>query len=173
MSIKYINEPAIEHLPETPYVGIAVKATRLEWEKVIELAEALVDWLEKKKIEPAGPLFYRYWVIGSEVEAFHVEVGVPLDQMVKGDEQVLSSMIPGGSYATAVHQGHPDHLAKSLNELEIWAKKEGLEFDKRWEDEIEIWSGRFECYLTDPEIEPDPEKWEIRISYLLLRDDAA
>ncbi|WP_255472887.1 GyrI-like domain-containing protein [Planomicrobium sp. CPCC 101079] len=171
--MRYISEPFVEELLETPYLGIAIQATLLEWGKVIELAEELVDWLEKRGVEPAGPLFYRYWIIGNEKEAYHLEVGIPVERPIAGDEQILSSMIPGGSYVTAVHQGHPDHLAKSLNELEIWAKKEELELDKRWEGEIEIWNGRFESYLTNPDTEPDPNKWEIRISYLLLRDDAA
>ncbi|MDN7241593.1 GyrI-like domain-containing protein [Planococcus sp. N028] len=173
MTVRYINEPTIEIRSEQPYVGIAVQATLLEWDKMKEHVEELYEWLAKKEIEPAGPLFFRYWIIGSAEEEFHVEVGIPVERMAFGDEQVIVGVIPGGTYLSALHQGHPDHLAKSFNELEIWAKKEGLELDRRWEGEEEIWNGRFECYLTDPQIEPDPAKWEIQLSYLLMSDDAA
>lgn len=173
LSIKYINEPVVEILPEMPYVGIAVQATLLEWGKANRLGDELYDWLLKMKIKPAGPLFYRYWIIGDEEEAVHAEVGVPVEQVIAGNDRIISSFIPGGSYVTALHQGHLGHLAKSLNEVEIWAKKEGLELDKRWEGDIEIWNGRFESCLTDSKQEPDSDKWEIKISFLLLRDDAA
>ncbi|PSL31695.1 effector-binding domain-containing protein [Planomicrobium soli] len=173
MAIRFINEPTVENLPELPYVGIAIQTTLLRWEKMNELIEELSVWLAQKELEPAGPMFFRYWVIGNEEEASQVEVGVPVERMVIGDDRVISSFIPGGSYVTALHQGHPNYLAKSSNELEIWAKKEGIELDRKWEGEIEIWNGRFESYLTDPAAEPDPNKWEIRISYLILRDDAA
>jgi hypothetical protein len=50
---------------------------------------------------------------------------------------------------------------------------EGLQFDKRWEEEEEIWNGRFEFYLIDSQNEPDPAKWEIELAFLLMRDEAA
>jgi hypothetical protein len=160
-------------LPELPYVGIACQAELLNWGKEGELADELFVWLAKRRIEPAGPVFYRYWIIGGNDELSQLEVGIPVEQVVPGDDRVISSFIPGGSYATALHEGHPDHLAKSLNELEIWVKKEGLEVDRRWEGKTEIWNGRFESCLTDPKAEPDLNKWKIKIFYLLLRDDAA
>jgi effector-binding domain-containing protein len=173
LSERYIEEPIVEIRSEQPYVGIAIQATQNEWDKVKELTSEIYEWLVRKGVEPAGALFYRYWIIGSEEEAFHMEVGVPVERMVIPDERVIAGFIPGGSYVTALHCGHPSQLPKSLNELEIWATKEGLELDKRWEEDDEIWNGRFECYLTDMDAEPDPSKCEIRISYLLMGDDAA
>lgn len=173
MAMKYIDEPVVENLPELPYVGIAVQATLLEWKKVNKLVDELLAWLAERELKPAGPLFYRYWIIGNEEKTSNVELGIPVERMVTGNERIVASFIPGGSYVTALHRGHPDHLAKSHNELEIWAKKEGLELDRRLEGEVEIWNGRFESYLTEFQKEPELEKWKIRICYLLLRDDAA
>ncbi|MGI2327539.1 GyrI-like domain-containing protein [Planococcus sp. YIM B11945] len=170
---RHITEPVVEMRPEQPYAGIAIQATLAEWGKVNELIEEIFKWLVAKELEPAGALFYRYWIIGNEEEQFHVEVGVPIERMIVGDERVIASSLPGGAYVTALHHGHPDGLDQSFAELEKWAQKEGLELDKRYEGETEIWNGRFECYLSDPSIEPDLNRWEIQLSFLLMPDDAA
>lgn len=173
MSYKYINEPRVEVRTEQPYVAIPIQVTLKNWAQTTVLLPELYDWLHAKGIEPAGEPFYRYWCIGSNEAEFSLEVGVPVERMLAGDERVIASFIPGGSYATALHQGHPDQLEQSLKQLEEWAEKEVLEIDKRFEGHDEIWNGRFEFYLTDPEIEPDLYKWQIEIAFLLLRDDAA
>lgn len=173
MAHKFIREPVVELRAEQPYVAIPVQATLREWGKTAALVSEIFDWIDKKGLEPVGAPFYRYWCIGGLDEEFTLEVGVPIEHMVAGDDRVVASSIPGGSYATAMHRGHPDMLAGSLEGLEKWAKTEGLEFDKRWEEEEEIWNGRFEFYLTDPETEPDPAKWEIELAFLLMRDEAA
>jgi effector-binding domain-containing protein len=173
MAQKHIKEPTVELRTEQPYVAIPIQAALGDWARTAVLVPEIFDWLHKKGIKPAGAPFYRYWCIGSEDTEFSLEVGVPIERMVAGDERVIASFIPGGSYATAVHQGHPDQLVHSLKELEEWTAREELDIDKRWEAEEEIWNGRFEFYLTDPEAEPDLFKWEIEIAFLLLRDDAA
>ncbi|RNF39475.1 GyrI-like domain-containing protein [Planococcus salinus] len=170
---KYMTEPIIEKRIEQPYVGIPIYATLLDWDKVNALISEIFDWLDRKDIEPVGPPFYRYWVIGGIDENYELEVGVPVERMVTGNSRIIASSIPGGSYVTAKHRGHPDLLEYSLEVLEQWSKREELEFDKRWEGEDEIWTGRFEFYLTDPDEEPDLDKWEIEIAFLLMRDDAA
>ncbi|MGK7376242.1 GyrI-like domain-containing protein [Planococcus sp. 1R117A] len=173
MTYKYINEPTVELRMEQPYVGIPIQATLKDWAKTTVLLPEIYDWLNAKGIEPTGEPFYRYWCIGNDDTEYSLEVGVPIERMASGDDRVIASFIPGGSYATAVHHGHPDQLEHSLKALEEWTAREELEIDKRWEEDEVIWNGRFEFYLTDPELEPDLFKWKIEIAFLLLRDDAA
>lgn len=173
MTERYINEPKVEERSEQPYAAISIQASLSEWSKVNKLVDEIFEWLASREIEPAGPLFYRYWIIGDSNEPFQLEVGLPLEQMAPGDERVITGFLPGGSYVTALHHGHPDKLEQSFNELEIWAKKEGLLLDKQWDGDKEVWNGRFETYLTNFAVEPDLANWKIGISYLLLRDDAA
>lgn len=173
MTKMYISEPEVIIRPEQPYVAIPIQVTLKEWEKTVELITEIFGWLQQNRLEAAGPPFYRYWCIGNEEEDFHVEVGVPISRMVAGDDRVIGSFIPGGSYATAIHTGHPDQLPYSLEALEDWALEEELELDKRWEGKDEIWNGRFEFYITDPASQPDLYKWRIEIAYLLVRDEAA
>ncbi len=173
MARKYISEPIVEYQIEKPYAAIAIQATEVEWEEASELLPEIVEWLEKRKLHTEGTPLYRYWCNGSGNEPATLEVGVPIDRMHVGDERIVISTIPGGSYVKAVHHGHPDNLPESHAELLKWAQEEGLEFDMRWEAEYEIWNGRFEKFLTDPKLEPNPEKWEIEILLLLVRDEAA
>ncbi|MDQ0428924.1 effector-binding domain-containing protein [Planomicrobium stackebrandtii] len=170
---KYISEPFVEERAEQPYVGIPILAGLAEWDKVNSLVGELFDWLKGKGIKPAGTPFFRYWCLGDSEGKYKMEVGLPVKRMVSGDDRVVASFIPGGSYLSALHKGHPDNLEKSLAALEQWALQEELDIDKRWEGQEEIWNGRFEFYVTDPETEPDLNKWAIRIAFLLMRDDAA
>lgn len=173
MGRKYISEPIVEERTEQPYVGIPILAGLSEWDEVNGLVGELFDWLKARDIKPSGAPFFRYWCMGDSAGKYKMEVGVPVKRMVTGDQRVVASHIPGGAYLRALHKGHPDNLEKSLDALEQWAVQEGLDIDKRWEGEDEIWNGRFEFYVTDPETEPDLNKWAIEIAFLLLRDDAA
>lgn len=174
MAHRYISEPVVEYQMEKPYAAIAYETVDVEWEEAAALIPEIIEWLGKKKLKAAGTPLYRYWYSsGNGDEAFTLEVGVLVDRMAVGDERIVVSTIPGGSYLKAVHCGHPDNLPESHEALVQWARAEGLEFDKRWEEECEIWNGRFEVFLTDPKTEPDPEKWEIEILLLLVRDEAA
>lgn len=170
---KYMTEPTIELRAEQPYVGIPIHAALSDWDKVNGLISEIFNWLDSKDIEPVGSPFYRYWLIGGEDENYQLEVGIPIERMISGNDRIIASTIPGGYYVTTMHSGHPDLLEYTLEVLEQWSKREELEFDKRWEGEDEIWNGRFEFYLTDPDEEPDPDKWQIEIAFLLMRDDAA
>lgn len=173
MAWKYISEPIVEYQIEKPYAAIVFETSEVEWEETSALLPVIVEWLDKKELKSNGIPLYRYWYSGDGAEPITLEVGVLVDRMSVGDERILISTIPGGSYLKAVHRGHPDNLPESYDELIKWAREENLEFDMRWESDYEIWNGRFEIFLTDPQIEPNPEKWEIEILLLLVRDEAA
>lgn len=173
MASYLLSGPSVEYRVDQPYAAIPIQAAMGERGKTIALVRELFQWLENKSLTPAGAPFCRYWCLEDDKKEFNLEVGVPLEKMVIGDERVIASSIPEGSYVRAVHKGHPDRLTDSVREVEDWAEMEGLSFDKRFEGDTEIWNGRFEQYLTDPETEPDLTKWEIEICLLILRDEIA
>ncbi|RLQ86618.1 GyrI-like domain-containing protein [Planomicrobium sp. Y74] len=172
MTTKISEGPKVETRREQPYVAIPLEVEFLDWDQVRGLIDEVYKWLKHHKIEAVGEPFYRYWVIGGIEEEFNLEVGVPIERMVSGDEHVITGFIPGGNYATAKHKGHPDYLEDSLYALEQWAVDEGLELDKRYEGDTEIWNGRFEFYLDKPGASR-LEEMTIEIAFLLMRDDAA
>lgn len=118
----------------------------------------------------AAPPFFRYWIIGGEEKRFQLEVGAPIEREVAGDDRLRASRVPAGSCATVVHVGHPDRLEKSLARLEGWIENRGLQVAPHTRNGEVVWDGRFEFYPTDPTVEPDRERWEIEVAYLLASD---
>ncbi len=60
------------------------------------------------------------------------------------------------------HVGHPDSIAQTHLALVAWAAEQGIALAK----DGEVWVAMFESYETDPEIEPNPEKWRTKLAYL-------
>ena len=162
---KGMIEPRIEARAERSYIAIPIEATLKEWGKVNALIKELFEWLNKKGHQPNGAPFFRYWVIGDRNKKFKLEVGIPVVNATFGDERVIAGTTPEGKYVIIDHKGHPDRVHETFNLLEEWSENRGLTWDKKVEDNEEIWGGRFEYYLTDPALEPDLDKWSIEIAF--------
>ena len=65
--------------------------------------------------------------------------------------------LPGGRVARALHTGPYEQLAISYAELSRWIEAQGERPGPT------MW----EVYLTDPETEPDPDRWQTEIYQLL------
>jgi effector-binding domain-containing protein len=164
-------EPRLEKRAERPYVFIRAQVTLKEWSKANALVGKLFAWLEKKKIAPAGAPFFRYWIIGDENKRFHLEVGVPLERMHRGDGRIQAGTMPKGTYATVIHHGHPDQLHEAYTALEKWGEAQGIKWNTRQEDKTEVWNGRFESFLTNPADQPDPNQGSKEIALLVADDE--
>lgn len=152
-----------EERTEQPYVSIPIRATLREWGSVNALVPEVFGWLAARDIPPAGALFYRHRIVGGMDEKFEVEVGVPVGSPVPGDDRVVAGAKPGGRYAVRIHRGHPDSIAETHLALVAWAAEQGFPAVRKGEE----WVGMFESYLTNPEVEPDPAKWETELAYLV------
>ncbi len=86
--------------------------------------------------------------------------------MIEGSGKVVASEMPGGTYLTYLHHGHPDKLFETYESLSKWTSENNVECDVTNDGTSEHWAGRFEFYLTDPEVEPNRENWEIKIAWL-------
>lgn len=173
MAQKLFDDPEVVTKVEQPYAAIPIISEVLDREEIAALVEEVYSWLKRRKIEPDGKPFCRYWVMGGVEEKFNFEVGVPIAKMITGDNRVVGSFIPGGSYAAAVHRGSADYIEDSSYALEKWAEDEGLELDKRYEGDTEIWNGRFEFFPVIPEKGTILNDEGMEIAFLLMRDDAA
>ncbi len=80
-----------------------------------------------------------------------VEVAPPETDRVKVIE------LPGGRVARALHTGPYEQIATSYAELNRWIEAQGERPGPT------MW----EVYLTDPETEPDPDRWQTEIYQLL------
>lgn len=104
-------------------------------------------------LSPAGAPFGKYY--GSPGEFVDVEAGFPVPSVITPDGDVAPGVLPGGSLVEATHVGSYDTLASTYSEVERYFAEAGLSPGPV------MW----ESYLTDPAVEPDPEKWHTRISW--------
>ncbi len=173
MAQPIFDGPEVKMKTEQPYAAIPIVREVMDREEIGNLVKEVYNWLKRRHIKPDGKPFCRYWVMGGVEEKFNLEVGIPIAKMTISDGKVVASVIPGGSYATAVHRGSADYIEDSSYALEKWAEDEGLDLDKRYEEDTEIWNGRFEFYPVVPEEGIMLSYEGMEIAYLLLRDGAA
>jgi hypothetical protein len=127
------------------------------------------SWLADQGAQPSGPPFWKYNVIDVE-RSLEIEAGVGIEQSLPGDGRVLARTLPGGSYATLLHTGHPDQLIDATAALLDWANTQRLSWDRHVGDEGEQLGALLEFYLTDPDDEPDMNKWETESAFRLAAE---
>ena len=102
----------------------------------------VVQRLGEQRIAMAGPPFARYRPVDG---GFDVEAGFPAAGTVSPAGRVVATVLPGGSVATAVHQGDYGRLGQTYSDLEKWV------LDQGWVCTGSPW----ESYLDGPDA-PEP-----------------
>jgi effector-binding domain-containing protein len=130
----------------------------------------LFGWMGAAGLAFAGAPFIRYLTIDMDRE-LEIEFGVPISPAdaarVNGDDRVHIDHLPAGRYATLIHVGPYDQLVAANARLQDWALDQRLTFDTTAWPDGDSWAARFEIYTTNPTEEPDPDKWEVEITYKL------
>ena len=164
-----ITEPKLEDRNEQHYVGIRTEVPMRQLPKVIpQLLGEVFAWVGKQGIAPAGAPFIRYLVIDMAAK-LDIELGVPVATAVSGDGRVAAGVLPAGRYATLVYTGLRDDIAANAALLN-WGAEQGLVWDRWVAENGDGFGARLESYLTDPDDEPDPEKWETEVAIRLADD---
>ena len=163
-----LNEPRLEYKsPAQTYMGIRARVTMDEMATVVPaLFPEVRQWLGAKGVPTTGAPFIRYNVIDME-RYLDVEVGWPVAAALPGDDRVSAGIIPAGRYAEALNTGHYDKLMDATGQFLAWADANGVVWQKSGEGKDEVWGGRFEFYLSDPNIETNPDKWETVLAFLV------
>jgi len=159
-----IGEPKIDKRPERTYMGIRTLAPFKGMSKVIDkISKELNAWVAANKIKTSGPPFLRYHVI--DMRGFmDISFCVPVRKALPDDGEIKSGVLPAGRYASLIYSGGGISGNRALIE---WVRAQGLDFD-RWDtDQGDNFRGRYETYLTDPEVEPRKSRWEIEVAIKL------
>ena len=161
-----ITEPKVEHRDNQHYMAIRTLAAIPEFPTVIpQLLGEVFAWLKTQDIEPAGAPLIRYLVIDMEAK-LDIELGVPVADVLSGNDRIRASVIPAGRYASLIYTGIENGF-KGNEALINWAAANGIRWD-RWDDENgDAFRSRVEYFLTDPDDEPDPAKWETEVAILV------
>ena len=162
-----LSEPTIVDIESQPYAAIRRSVSMKSiGQELPPLAGDVFGWLGARGIAPAGAPFWKYDVIDMSHQLV-VEVGVPVDAVVEGDDRVLGGVLPGGRYVTATFVGHPDGLEGATGMLLAWAAAAGLTWDVKKTADGEEWGSRLEFYESDPATEPDMTTWRTRLAFRL------
>jgi effector-binding domain-containing protein len=161
-----ITTPGITERDAQPYVGIRTQVTMQELGSVIpQFADELFDWLDQHGIAPAGPPFTRYHVIDMDTK-LDIEVGIPVATTVPGNGRIASGILPAGRYASLIYTDVSRGIEGNAA-LIGWGQAQGLMWDQWPAEKGDAFGGRVEFFLSDPEVEPDPSKWETEVAIRL------
>jgi effector-binding domain-containing protein len=105
----------------------------------------------KAGVPPAGPVFARYFDFGDDDVDF--ECGAAVEAPFPGDGEVQAGELGGGEAAVGMHTGPYDSLHETYRAMQAWIADQGRSPSKV------MW----EVYLSDPEHEPDPSKWQTEV----------
>jgi effector-binding domain-containing protein len=102
-------------------------------------------------VQIVGPPFAFYPKKPTETVA--VEAGFPVSAPVEANGNAHHIVLPGGRAVQAMHVGPFDTMETSYDQLQSWMAHNDLE------PAPEMW----ECFLSDPQVEPNPANWQTRI----------
>jgi effector-binding domain-containing protein len=158
-------EPRIETREAQPYAAIASTTSMRDggFGDVIDASlPAMLEHLGSLGVEPAGRPLVIYRLIDMNGD-LQIEVGWPVAAEIPPDDRVGTGTLPAGRYAVGIYVGPYEGLQGANAQLQEWAQSQGL----TWAMHGDRWDARFESYLTDPLIEPDPARWQTEIVCLL------
>jgi effector-binding domain-containing protein len=168
-----LTEPMIVERDEQPYLGLRTSVTMEGISGFLDASFPTVfAHMEATGIRPSGPPFVRYHVIDMD-GVLDIEVGVPVASAATGTDRVVAGVLPAGRYGTLTYTGPYDGLVDANEALQQWAERQGLHWAMSETDAGDWFASRIEVYLTDPASEPDPQKWETEVAYLLADAETA
>ena len=127
---------------------------------------AVLGLLAEQDIDPAGAPFYNYRRIDM-ADTLDVEAGVPVTRMGQDSDSIKFGTLPAGRFVTLRWHGHPDRLEPVTGMLIGWLRQTEQPLDMQESPEGDHFSCRLEIYETDPDQEPDMDKWVTRLAFKL------
>lgn len=166
----YSVSPRLEDRASQCYAAIRAEATRETLaETVGGLFGEVAGWLRAHALKPSGAPFIRYLHVDEEgEEPTLLEVGFPLSQPIAGDGRIIPGTLPEGLYLTVWHTGPYEGLREETASLLNWASEHGVEWARQ--EDGKRWAGRLEIYPTDPCVEPDPQKWQTQLAFMIRQE---
>jgi effector-binding domain-containing protein len=115
--------------------------------------ERAYEALQEIGMAPAGPPMAAYR--GDPTQGFDVIAGFPVIGTPTAPAGIAVVELPGGPGVTTIHTGSYDSMTDTYAGITAWMQEQHLTpAEPMWEE-----------YLTDPEQEPDPAKWQTRIVF--------
>jgi effector-binding domain-containing protein len=162
-----LSEPKLESRDAIAYVAIARNVHMNDVPEILPpLIAEVKQWMLERGVQSTGPDFFFYKSM-SESGELECEVGFPVGQAVAADGIVVAGVFPAGTYASIIYTGDFKDMMQGYKALETWIGQQKLTEKVNIDGDLTKWGGRRESYLVDPEVEPNPDKWQTEISFLL------
>lgn len=166
-----LTNPKIEFRNEQPFVAIFIDVAMKDIPSVLPpMIPEVIEWLTKNNIAPDRIMFFHYLSMTDNAK-LHVAVGMTTQTLITGDERFQSGILPAGNYAMISNFGDYSNLYDAHYTLEKWLQKKSLDDTKSRSDSTIEWFGRTEFYISDPATEPNPEKWQTDVAFLIQTTD--
>lgn len=161
-----LTEPKLEHREELHFVAIQAKVKRKDIPVTLpQLIPEIIKWLIDNNILAYGRPFFEY--LEMDNDQLLVNVGVLLQNEIKGNQRIIGGKFKAGTYATITYMGNYSHLFEAHMALESWIEKNDLQEKKEIHENGVKWGSRTEFYITDPQKEPNPDNWLTDVVFLL------
>jgi effector-binding domain-containing protein len=163
------SEPTIQYRKKQPFLVIRKKVHMYDIPSVLPpLIPEVMKYMADNNIEEAGPAFFHYLSIDEKNELV-TATGVPVKNPEDGVGNIEGGFFPEGNYATILYTGDYKFMMDAHKALEAWIHSSNLKEQVHVSDGETIWGGRTEFYLNGPDEEPDPEKLQTLITFLLAK----
>ena len=147
------EEPRIVELEQQHAVAMRADVPMAKLPQFFEKAyTAVVAAVEQAGAEIAGPPFGYYPVMPTD-GMVSIEAGFPVSEPVAVSGEVHDLVLPGGRAVVAWHIGPYERMEETYDALQAWMAR----------SQLEPASAMWECYLSDPVVEPDPSTWRTKI----------
>jgi effector-binding domain-containing protein len=144
----------LEMLQEFNYASIRKEVSFVEVSlQMEEMYEQVSSFIEEKNVGITGSPFAVYHKM--EGERIDLECGIPISKLVEGNQTINSAIYPTKQCAVVDYFGDYRQLEDAHTALQSWIE----------ERKFKLAGPPLEFYLTDPEEEPNSEKWHTRIYY--------
>ena len=136
----------IKELPVIPTLSVRTRTAVQELPKTMHKAfGAIVQYLVEIGEQPESPAYAAYY--NMDMQNLDVEIGFPVSKKLPGKDDIKTSEIPAGKYASCVFTGPYRDIEPAYNALSQWIKENGYEFT----------GVAYELYLNDPDVTPSNE----------------
>lgn len=157
----------IEQRPAQPYVAIRIEVPGPDiGRECPPLIGEVMGWLQSQGLQADGPPIFRYLAFG---ERETIDVGWPVATLpAKPSGRVRADTLPAGRHASVLYTGPYDGLPGAAQEFMGAMERDKVPLAvEDLPNGGRRWGAFVEWYVTDPMAEPDPKKWQTRMTVLL------
>lgn len=149
-----LTEPTIVTKPEQPFAAMILRIKQPDISGTAPpLIGEVIAWVQQRGGKLTGPSFFNY--VGFHPGGYmDMQVGMPTDRVLEGDDEVSTGTLPGGRYASLTATVPYHELYDANMKLDSWVEAQGHTLDGHRDGDSWVDANRIEIYHKDPGEDP-------------------